>query len=194
MTSRRWQGYVWLTCDQHANLGVCATYGAGTILVQNRQQRGDWGTLLVPPPTADSPLSGSSAGAPSLSRSFSTSARALATDQSGLLGDDDKAGPAGPAKKPHGASFADSLFDSSAPPPPSYASGRTTAGKAAHRFSTLYPLLGLQVAERAYLQDYGVWGREAYVRNFWQCVNWSRIASEYERRAQAGVKGSFRNF
>lgn len=163
-------------------------------MVQNRQQRGDWGTLLVPAPTeGELPglSGGSSRGAPSLSRTFSSSARTLASDRGGLPedGEDAAAAPA----QPHGASFADSLFDSSAPPPPSYASGRTIQGKAAHRFSTLYPLLGLQVAERAYLQDYGVWGREAYVRNFWQCVNWKRIESEYERRAQAGVRTGMRS-
>lgn len=33
-------GYVWLVKDEHGRLGIVPTYGTGTVLVQQRQQRG----------------------------------------------------------------------------------------------------------------------------------------------------------
>lgn len=33
-------GWVWLVTDQHRNLGIVPTYGAGTVIVQNRMQQG----------------------------------------------------------------------------------------------------------------------------------------------------------
>ncbi|KAG0139165.1 hypothetical protein CROQUDRAFT_519784 [Cronartium quercuum f. sp. fusiforme G11] len=41
-----YQGYLWLTCDQDGLLGICPTFASGTILVRNRQQRGDWPSQL----------------------------------------------------------------------------------------------------------------------------------------------------
>ena len=37
------------------------------------------------------------------------------------------------------------------------------------------PLLGLNMWEHAYIMDYGL-DREAYVKNFWNAVNWNRLA------------------
>lgn len=114
----------------------------------------------------------------------------LASEGDGTKANQDAAEELARPRQRHGASFADSLFDSSVPLPPTYAAARTSQGRPSHRFSTLYPLLGLQVAERAYVPDYGVWGREAYVRNFWKCVNWGKVEAEFDRRAQAGMKGT----
>lgn len=43
----------------------------------------------------------------------------------------------------------------------------------------LHPLLCLSVHEHCYLQDYGVWGREEYVRNWWTKVDWSKVEQSY---------------
>lgn len=37
------------------------------------------------------------------------------------------------------------------------------------------PVLGLNMWEHAWIQDYGLF-KEEYIRNFWKCVNWSRVA------------------
>ncbi|KAL1916481.1 mitochondrial 37S ribosomal protein mS42 [Calcarisporiella thermophila] len=37
------------------------------------------------------------------------------------------------------------------------------------------PLLGLSVWEHAYLTDYGVRGKEDYVKKFWEAVDWERV-------------------
>lgn len=37
------------------------------------------------------------------------------------------------------------------------------------------PLLGVNMWEHAYLLDYGL-DREAYLKNFWNAVNWNRLA------------------
>ncbi|PJF16531.1 superoxide dismutase [Paramicrosporidium saccamoebae] len=37
------------------------------------------------------------------------------------------------------------------------------------------PILALNMWEHAWIRDYGL-DRDAYIRNFWKCVNWSRAA------------------
>ncbi|CAG8450546.1 11120_t:CDS:2, partial [Ambispora leptoticha] len=37
------------------------------------------------------------------------------------------------------------------------------------------PLLVLSVWEHAYLTDYGVNGRDKYIDQFWECVNWEKV-------------------
>lgn len=44
----------------------------------------------------------------------------------------------------------------------------------------LHPLLCLSVHEHCYLLDYGVWGREEYVKNWWGFVNWHKVEEAYE--------------
>ncbi len=39
----------------------------------------------------------------------------------------------------------------------------------------LVPVLGLNMWEHAWIQDYGLF-KEEYIRTFWKCVNWSRVA------------------
>lgn len=38
----------------------------------------------------------------------------------------------------------------------------------------VYPLLCVSVFEHAWLGDYGFWGKERYLANFWECINWER--------------------
>jgi Fe-Mn family superoxide dismutase len=37
------------------------------------------------------------------------------------------------------------------------------------------PLLGVSMWEHAFILDYGL-DREAYLKNFWNAVNWNRLA------------------
>ncbi|KAK0534435.1 hypothetical protein OC834_001905 [Tilletia horrida] len=38
--------------------------------------------------------------------------------------------------------------------------------------AALLPLLCVSVHEHAWMPDYGVWGKEEYLRQFWECVDW----------------------
>ncbi|KAA1073198.1 hypothetical protein PGT21_003429 [Puccinia graminis f. sp. tritici] len=208
-------GYIWMVCDQDGTLGICATYGAGTILVQNREQRGDWPMAIrssqigldasgrplpkqqtspASPPTGSSaqdipaPSADHTQGHPSPNvRSFSTSASPLAetSDPSHSKPSPEK------AAKPM-VSFADSLFASPTPPPqPTRQTSSLPLNRAitrkntnpAERFNHLHPLLNLAVAERAYLVDHGVWGKDSYLRQFWKCVDWAKVELAFSKFA-----------
>lgn len=39
----------------------------------------------------------------------------------------------------------------------------------------LTPLFCLSVHEHAWLHDYGVWGKEEYLKNFWNVLDWGRV-------------------
>jgi Fe-Mn family superoxide dismutase len=43
----------------------------------------------------------------------------------------------------------------------------------------LRPLVCLSVHPHCYLQDYGVWGREQYVKNWWEAINWTKVEASY---------------
>ncbi|KAJ3861863.1 Manganese/iron superoxide dismutase [Lentinula novae-zelandiae] len=46
---------------------------------------------------------------------------------------------------------------------------------------TLYPLFCLSVHEHAWLSaGYGVWGKEQWVRAFWDVVDWGKVSRAYE--------------
>lgn len=44
---------------------------------------------------------------------------------------------------------------------------------------SLHPLTCISVHPHCYLEDYGVWGREEYVRNWWGAVDWKKAEESY---------------
>ncbi|WFD31915.1 superoxide dismutase [Malassezia sp. CBS 17886] len=125
-------GYVWLVKDEHGRLGIVPTYGAGTVLVQQRQQRG--------------------------------AADLVAGVQDGRASKDAPPHAAPPAAAPPPPARAPSRFDSLAQSSAAGAIG-----------NNLYPLFCVSVFEHAWLGDYGFWGKERYLTNLWDCLNWARI-------------------
>jgi Fe-Mn family superoxide dismutase len=150
-------GYVWLAQDKDKNLGIVPTYGAGTLLVQNRIQRDgarmEWTQASIsekgttsPASSSPSPLSPSARLQQSGSRAMSTSAATQFSSPNSL--------PRGP-------------------------SSRNLEG-AESRGEELYPLLCVSVHERDWLPDYGMWGKEEYLMRFWECVDWARVFRLWE--------------
>ncbi|GAC94990.1 superoxide dismutase [Pseudozyma hubeiensis SY62] len=123
-------GWVWLVTDQHRNLGVVPTFGAGTVIVQNRIQQGKHFSL---PSINDHSTTGSDSPKQSQER------------------------PTRPA---------DSLF--------------TGLGITDKVGKDLYPLLNISVHEHAWLNDYGIMGKEEYLTRFWNCVNWDKVEERFE--------------
>ncbi|CBQ71603.1 related to Superoxide dismutase [Sporisorium reilianum SRZ2] len=126
-------GWVWLVTDQHRNLGVVPTFGAGTVVVQNRIQQGKH--FLLPS------INDQSSGSPDAAKPAST-----------------------PSERPSRPS--DSLF-----------SGLGISDKVG---KDLYPLLNISVHEHAWLNDYGIMGKEEYLTRFWNCVNWDKVEERFE--------------
>ena len=52
-----------------------------------------------------------------------------------------------------------------------------------HEYRIL-PILGLNCWEHAYLSDYGVLGKQQYLKNWWASVNWQRVDEAIGRRTQ----------
>ena len=128
-------GYVWLVKDEHGRLGIVPTYGAGTVLVQQRQQRGP-----------------------------SDHAASVQDGRSAPDAPEPAPGEAPASQKPLAPSAPPSRFDS-------LAQGSAAGAIGNH----IYPLFCVSVFEHAWLGDYGFWGKERYLANFWDCLNWERV-------------------
>ncbi|KAJ7067949.1 manganese superoxide dismutase [Mycena amicta] len=79
--------------------------------------------------------------------------------------------------------------DFGAPPTGIYAETQRTKGPgpkspaaALHAGEVLFPLFCISVQEHAWLTaGYGVWGKEAWLREFWSVLNWRDVSEAYGR-------------
>lgn len=61
-------------------------------------------------------------------------------------------------------------------------------------FATLYsdckllPLLAIDASMRNYLLDYGIYGKQEYLNNFWDCIDWDVVAKRLPPRFKATVE------
>lgn len=130
------------------------TYAGGSLLVQNRHQRKPLhiaGGILGEIIVPSTPTTPSTPAPTRNNRKFSTSA----TD-SALAGRD--------------SSFSDFMNTT-----PKF----TGPSDISQTGLQLHPLLCLSLHEHCYLQDYGVWGREEYVKNWWAFVNWQEVETSF---------------
>ncbi len=166
-------GWLWLVRDQTGRLGIVPTFGAGTVLVQDRIQRGSrdfqasveqsvarvsGSTSASGPGVAPGTAAAAEGGVAGGARAFSTSARQLAdVPLTGVANAFSRAGPGGA----------------------SAAAAATARGKAAVG-QQLTPLFVCSLQEHAWLPDYGMWGKEMYLMNFWECLDWNKIGKAYD--------------
>ncbi|PWN30567.1 manganese and iron superoxide dismutase [Jaminaea rosea] len=166
-------GYVWLVVDGLGHLGIVPTFGAGTVLVQNRRQKGPAG------------LQGLAAG------SLEEQER-----QASKEGEEGYASPGAPDEAKEQPSR--SLYDPSAQQPSSTASALKPdiyAGLGSAMASnpeddvgqTLTPLLCMSGYEHAWLPDWGVWGKETYLARFWEVVDWEKVEGIWQQHRDAGA-------
>lgn len=189
-------GFVWLVTDSVGRLGIVATYGSGTLLVNERRQSlsSDYNTELggvyvpadqtAPPQTqthpATSPTSGLTPPPTSTSTSTPPGARPLSTSASVRDPNDGVARPAnvwsdalysGSAGTGGNENGTGGPFDVSSPDKPI---SLNTLG------ATLYPLFCVSVHEHAWMAaGYGVWGKETYLERFWSCLDWAAVKDAY---------------
>jgi len=48
----------------------------------------------------------------------------------------------------------------------------------------LLPLLAIDASQRAYLLDYGVFGKQQYLDNVWECIDWDIVANRLPERTK----------
>ncbi|KAI0052572.1 hypothetical protein FA95DRAFT_1553238 [Auriscalpium vulgare] len=190
-------GWVWFVTDGQGNLGVVATYGAGTLLSPDRRQTKDLlggryipKTNPAPPPPAEdeeefdvpastsasAPLSGAPTTSPAsgLSRQAppahpTTQTRAF--HMSVPRADDGVAAPASifiPENRNQGPQ---ELHNGAADSPET---DLVSIG------AVLYPLFVVSVQEHAWVSaGYGVWGKEEYLKRFWTVLDWGAVSKAY---------------
>jgi Fe-Mn family superoxide dismutase len=185
-------GWVWLVMDATGRLGVIGTYGAGTVLVQNRTERVDLGSLVSTPSPEYADSDGAGAGEYGGSAATTVPEPQLGSSISSSSSSSPQP-PHHPPSRPTGSmppsigsssstqtkSYSTSTTSSSStsPPPGSSASVlRSRTARAGPQTATAFwPLLNLSIHEHAWIHDYGVWGKEEYVRNFWDAVDWEAV-------------------
>ena len=193
-------GFVWLVTDPLGRLGVIATYGAGTLLINSRRQtfapdgstelggvyvpaeKPALGQLQTPLTMRTSPASGLTS--PPTSTPTPPGARALSMSTSVRGPSDGVPRPANVWSNTSQSGFAGTGGTGNhngradgAPfsvPPPGGQTSFDTLGE------TLYPLFCVSVHEHAWMAGgYGVWGKEAYLERFWSCLDWSAVRDAY---------------
>ncbi|GAA5983548.1 hypothetical protein JCM10908_000329 [Rhodotorula pacifica] len=170
--------YVWLVTDPSGNLGVVGTYAGGTVLVKERAQTGfgsyagkDLRVLgeqveVVDAAEQSSEKGDSSAAAAAAAPAAAasawqtvTSARPQSSQQQQQNGGLDV------------SSSAQEIMSASRP-----SSGALAASVGA----SLHPLACISVHQHCYLEDYGLWGRDEYVRKWWNAVDWTKVEQAYD--------------
>lgn len=187
-------GFIWLVTDTLGRLGVIATYGAGTLLVNERRQSlspdgsTEFGGVYVAAETpasrqtqtthpATSPASGLTPPPTSTSPPTPPGARPLSMSTS-IRGPTD--GVARPANLWSTTSSSSGFAGTGGNGPnlgvsvPEGPTSLDTLGQ------TLYPLFCVSVYEHAWMAGgYGVWGRETYLERFWSCLDWAAVKETY---------------
>ena len=162
--------YVWLVTDQRGNLGIVGTYAGGSLLVQaNVQMKKGWSGLEVLGETKENILADELREGegrpikPSTNESAASSASLSKPSRRSF------------STTPSRPAFGDSSYANLA-----NELNRTTISLSSDVGQQLHPLLCLSVHEHCYLLDYGVWGREEYVKNWWGFVDWKKVEEAFE--------------
>ncbi|VDC06233.1 unnamed protein product [Peniophora sp. CBMAI 1063] len=175
-------GWVWLVTDANGQLGVLGTYGAGTLLVQDRSQRFDHSEAVSLGGRYQTGSTLPQGQAPSFSGL--ASAGSSSSPVSGSARTQPPTGPAAGARSLHISSRSESVFDGK--------------GVRDHQINlegqgmkmtqleklgeVLTPLFCVGVHERAWMAaGFGVWGKERYLREFWSVLDWEKVCQNYHR-------------
>ncbi|BGP40205.1 hypothetical protein JCM10450v2_004184 [Rhodotorula kratochvilovae] len=159
--------YVWLVTDPSGNLGVVGTYAGGTVLVKERHQMG-----YGPYAGRDLRVLGEQVEAPAAA---AEGAEAAEEPKSAW---ETVSSPA--TRKGGNAGGAANLLSEGALSPSSILSAGLSAHHGARVAQSLHPLACINVHPHCYLEDYGLWGRDEYVRKWWGAVDWKKVEDAYE--------------
>ncbi|GAA5970923.1 hypothetical protein JCM3765_007852 [Sporobolomyces pararoseus] len=165
--------YIWLVTDPNGNLGVVGTYAGGTVLVNERKQMGAGvyssqdlkvlGEKIEAPPAAAAEgekeqTSTESAETPASKWQTTSSSRSSSSSSSSTLLS---------SATPTPSSIYQTTISSHNDP-------RSAVGR------SLHPLLCISTHQHCYLEDYGVWGRDEYVKNWWTRVDWKKVEDSFD--------------
>ncbi|CAO1629178.1 unnamed protein product [Sympodiomycopsis kandeliae] len=154
-------GYLWLVWDVTARkLGIVPTYGAGTILVQKRQQRGPAGFEAQASLTEEQ-----------IAKSSSSSDSTQETSNSDQPSQETEKGPLSSSSSRVPQETIDRISNVAQDSPSTYAESNQP------RDRILTPVMCLSVNEHAWMNDWGVTGKQEYLVRFWDAIDWNRVES-----------------
>lgn len=164
--------------DPSGNLGVVGTYAGGTVLVKERAQTG-FGSYAG----KDLRVLGEQVEVvPEAEQQQQEAAAAVAEAAEAPSSSWQTVTPARPQQQQATSSELNGggLDVSSSAHEIMSASRPSAAALAASVGATLHPLACISVHPHCYLEDYGLWGRDEYVRKWWSAVDWSRVEQAYD--------------
>ncbi|GAA5827487.1 hypothetical protein JCM3770_005253 [Rhodotorula araucariae] len=174
--------YVWLVTDPSGNLGVVGTYAGGTILVKERHQMGHGAyagrDLRVLGEQVDAPVA--STGDTAAAAGTGAAAVGDKKKQDAQSAWETVSSPAARKGGNSHAAPAATLLSEGALSPSSILSSGLSAHHGARVGQSLHPLACINVHPHCYLEDYGLWGRDEYVRKWWGAVDWQKVEDAYE--------------
>ncbi|KAG8880697.1 hypothetical protein FRB97_000573 [Tulasnella sp. 331] len=165
-------GWVWLVFDTKGRLAVTATYGAGTMLMRSREQRGpnEWvlGAPPPPPPTSSS-------------RSFSATPISKNAQRSNFLTQNNSPSSGTRLSRdnnPNAMKSSRPISDySNMNAFRATSKGLTRPYDGPTPGGLLSPLFTCSIHEHCWLRDHGIWGKEAYLQSFWDVVDWKKAGA-----------------
>ncbi|BGP16422.1 hypothetical protein JCM10213_004022 [Rhodosporidiobolus nylandii] len=163
--------YVWLVTDPHGNLGVVGTYAGGTVLVKERSQMGpgayggrELRVLGEQVEVAEGAAAAAASAASEVAPEAAAPAWQTVQSQRGAKG-----------------ATAASLLSEGSYSASSVLNGQIAAHSGiAHVGKQLHPLVCVSTHPHCYLGDYGLWGRDEYVKRWWGAVDWKKVEEAYE--------------
>jgi len=166
-------GYIWLIKDSNGNLAIQPTFAAGTLLVRSR-------TCTEDPAGRHEVLhEGTPRGNPQPPHLGAGLGSTPTSPTSGMSQGPAPLHPSAPVRTLHSSQRvhqdgARSLFDSE---PREHAFGSPKG--LSQLGERIYPLFCVSVHEHCWLLDHGVWGKDAYMKEFWNVLNWNKVNERY---------------
>ncbi|KDR83513.1 hypothetical protein GALMADRAFT_235700 [Galerina marginata CBS 339.88] len=186
-------GWVWMVTDNEGNLGVLHTLGPSTLLVRSRNNMNYQHGLVLGEPelhanSGDIPIRPLPSYSPNTPPGVTPS---LPT--SGVSGQSPTRVPFDPhARAIHASSV--SHFDLGSPasihgPEPRESEVRGSALPSMMSVGkTIFPLFCVPVYEHAWMSaGFGVWGKEAWLREFWSVLDWRKVSKAYRVAKEGGL-------
>jgi len=167
-------GYIWLITDSNGYLAIQPTFAAGTLLVRSR--------ACTENPAGQHEVlhEGRPRESPQSTHLNSGLGSTPTSPTSGMSQGPAPLHPSAPVRTLHSSSSqrldgAASLFDKR-PLDQAFGPSATRARQLADR---IYPLFCVSIHEHCWLLDHGVWGKEKYMKEFWNVLNWNKVEERY---------------
>lgn len=170
-------GYIWLITDSVGNLAIQPTFAAGTLLVRSRacteDPAGQYEVLHEGRPR-ESP-------SPQSTHLNSGLGSTPTSPTSGMSQGPAPLHPSAPVRTLHMSHRVHqdgtrSIFDKEQPFEDSCAPNTKSVRLLGEK---IYPLFCVSIHEHCWLLDHGVWGKEKYMKELWNVLDWNKVNQRY---------------